>query len=478
MLIIELKFPAGRYHATPWGRNVNEGVPEWPPSPYRLARALIDTWKRRMPEWSEGRFQPILSVLSPPPLFYLPPALPSHTRSYLSSNEKDINKKQLIFDAFITLGKDQNVLMGFDQDLAVPNLNDLNLLLSEMNYLGRSESWIKAKIAEEIDSVEWNCLPSSSAQSGSNSELIRVACFASPDSYDQQPNKPKKDWVEALSMSSRDCLKEGWSDPPALKWVDYQRPAEYSRPLVGRKPSLSQKRFRFAKFALHSKVLPRIQETVPFAERVRGHLMGIHKRIQDDDPAMVSPLFSGKDPNGRPLRDHPHAFYLPLDEDGDGRLDHLLVWASTSFDQSELMALDRLRSVWQTDGRPDVTFVLVSLSADNIGKKSSSWVSATPFMISRHYRKGRGPYENWLVEEVIKECRFHGIPVPTEIKWIPKIVQRSRSIYWFEFTRRKKDPLHLRTYGCSLKFDQPVNGPFSIGAGCHFGMGLFVPFRA
>ncbi len=37
-VIIKLTFPAGRYHATPWGRHVNEGVAEWPPSPWRLLR--------------------------------------------------------------------------------------------------------------------------------------------------------------------------------------------------------------------------------------------------------------------------------------------------------------------------------------------------------------------------------------------------------------------------------------------------------
>ncbi len=30
MLCIELTFPAGRYHATPWGRHVNEGEPRRP----------------------------------------------------------------------------------------------------------------------------------------------------------------------------------------------------------------------------------------------------------------------------------------------------------------------------------------------------------------------------------------------------------------------------------------------------------------
>ena len=44
MPIIKLNFPAGRMHATPWGRHVNEGAVEWPPSPWRILRALVATW--------------------------------------------------------------------------------------------------------------------------------------------------------------------------------------------------------------------------------------------------------------------------------------------------------------------------------------------------------------------------------------------------------------------------------------------------
>lgn len=32
MPVLEIFFLAERYHATAWGRNVNEGEPEWPPS--------------------------------------------------------------------------------------------------------------------------------------------------------------------------------------------------------------------------------------------------------------------------------------------------------------------------------------------------------------------------------------------------------------------------------------------------------------
>lgn len=41
MPTVKLRFPGGRYHATPWGHHVNEGRIEWPPSPWRLLRAFI-----------------------------------------------------------------------------------------------------------------------------------------------------------------------------------------------------------------------------------------------------------------------------------------------------------------------------------------------------------------------------------------------------------------------------------------------------
>jgi len=33
--MLVLTFPWGRYHANPWGRHVNEGAVELPPSPWR-----------------------------------------------------------------------------------------------------------------------------------------------------------------------------------------------------------------------------------------------------------------------------------------------------------------------------------------------------------------------------------------------------------------------------------------------------------
>ena len=44
MFALAFRFPAGRYHATPWRRNVNEADIAWPPEPWRLLHALIAAW--------------------------------------------------------------------------------------------------------------------------------------------------------------------------------------------------------------------------------------------------------------------------------------------------------------------------------------------------------------------------------------------------------------------------------------------------
>ena len=193
--------------------------------------------------------------------------------------------------------------------------------------------------------------------------------------------------------------------------------------------------------------------------------------------ALVSQVFSGKERDGTPLKGHKHAWYLPLDEDGDGKLDHLLIFSGIPFDKSELAALDRLRSVWQPNRRPEVNLVLVSLSVEKQGHSSTRWSSVTPFVTARHYRKGRGTYEEWLTGEITRECDFHCLPLPSKVEWVSHTLNTSHPIRWMEFTRSRKNTPPLRGYGCILYFEKPVPGPFALGTGCHFGLGLFAPYH-
>ena len=135
MLALEFAFPAGRYHANPWGRNVNEGEVEWPPAPYRLARALIDIQKRRFPEWPQSRIQTILDAISGRPAYILPQANTAHIRTYMNSNEKDPSKKQLIFDSFVALDRQDKLWMAFSEPPDEQTRSDMAALLKEMNYL-------------------------------------------------------------------------------------------------------------------------------------------------------------------------------------------------------------------------------------------------------------------------------------------------------------------------------------------------------
>ena len=492
MVVLEFQFPAGRYHATPWGRNVNEGVVEWPPSPYRLARALIDVCHRRRPGWPDERLAAVLRPLAATPVFRLPPATASHTRSFLSSNTTNTSAKQKVFDAFVVVDRRERLLAGFRCEVSQQARNDLEDLLGELNYLGRSESWIQARLLDPDAEVDPNCGLAELVGSGRPMEWVEVACLKGQEEYAALPCKPVRrpkggrgrpskpqalSWLEAIRLSTSDLLAEGWSDPPAQKKLDLHRPAEALRTRPPRRRAPSASRYAVARYALHSTVLPRITQCVPFAERARTFLMGIHRKVMGGDPSMVSPLFAGKAPGGGPARGHKHAFFLPLDEDGDGRIDHLMVRAPQPFSPSELEALDRFGKLWQPGGRPDVTLVLVSLSADMPAMAAKQWVSATPLVIGRHHRQGRGPYVEWLNGEVRRECGFHGLPGPVAIEWIDRTTSEGHQLRWMEFVRSRKGRRPMRGHGCVLTFDEAVPGPLAIGALCHFGLGLFVPKR-
>src|SRR3954470_8068893 len=148
-VIIKLTFPAGRYHATPWGRHVNEGVPEWPPSPWRLLRALVAVWKRPCRAFSDAQFRPPLGPLTPPPGFGLPPHRVAHTRHYMPWEKKGPADRTLVFDTFVAVGRHQSVLVRWPEATLAPEERPvLTRLLDHLTTLGRAETWVHAELAD------------------------------------------------------------------------------------------------------------------------------------------------------------------------------------------------------------------------------------------------------------------------------------------------------------------------------------------
>ena len=481
MLVIELAFPAGRYHATAWGRHVNEGVPEWPPSPYRLVRALFDTWKRKADAWPAERVEPLLRLLSASaPGYRLPATSVSHTRSFLSKNEEDPQARTLIFDAFVVLAPRSTALMGWPSaDPTAQSLDDLDTLLSLLNYLGRSESWIEARILRGVSGVEWNCVPASATLADSPQEIIQVASPIPASEYvPAQIGTGKKaqtlSWLEAIATGTDTIHKHGLSHPPAMRYVEYSRDSRCFEPSSGAMPQAQNEAIHSVLYALDSKVLPSTALALEIAEQVRTRLMGIHKYIAGFEN--VSCRFSGRASSVAPLTGHRHAFYLPMDSDGDGKLDHLLIRCKEPFDASELQAMDRLDDLWQRKGKPGIRCVPIRWGGEP--ERHMLVRSATPFVPVRHMKARREDFPDWLRGEVARECRNHGLPEPVAVTGMPELeVAGGRTVRWSEFRRnRKEDPVRSG-YGLVLEFAVPVTTPFSLGYGCHFGLGQFQPME-
>jgi CRISPR-associated protein Csb2 len=470
MTNIRLEFPAGRYHATPWGRHVNEGVAEWPPSPYRLLRALYDVWKRKCFGLPEEEVCSVLERLAEsPPQFRFPAAVATHTRSYLSANKMDPADKNLVFDPFLVFDRAHACYLCWP-DLCLParDRETLQLLLKNLNYLGRSESWVQAELWDGVPEGAFESFPADITDN--DHELEKIACAIPAAEY-----SGKRTWMEGLTYSSGNLLKERASAPPLLRQVRYATSKGAIAVDSPRRALWQAAPVHAVLIGLDATVLPLATATLEVAEQVRVRLMGAHKRRAGS--LAVSSLFSGKTPEGGKRLDHGHVYILPLassDPRRAGRIDRILIVSRhEAFDVDELDAVRGVRELWQSEGRPTVQCVVTwqgGLGAGGEFRPSPVVESATPFVPPRHWRKGRDP-ANFIEAEVRRECWNHGISaVPVHIENIERLPSM---FHVSEYRRNRKDDPVRPGYALRLSFDKEVLAPFAIGYAAHFGLGQF-----
>jgi CRISPR-associated protein Csb2 len=164
MLALQFHFPAGQYHATPWGRHVNEGEVAWPPEPWRLLRALIASWHHKLKHQArhnESTLSALITRLAAAePHYYLPQASHSHSRHYLP--QWKAGDTSLVFDAFAAVDRSTPLYVIWPElklDAAEREL--LDALLAVLGYLGRAESWVEARRVD--DPPPANCVPGDQA---------------------------------------------------------------------------------------------------------------------------------------------------------------------------------------------------------------------------------------------------------------------------------------------------------------------------
>jgi CRISPR-associated protein Csb2 len=508
-IAIALSFLGGRFHATPWGRHVNEGVPEWPPSPWRLLRALAATWKRKLSTDAlvNQHAESVLGQLVAPPVFKLPSATVAHTRHYMPWYKKGPADKTLVFDSFVALEHSAELGLHWPEaNLTAPEQEALARLLAHLNYFGRAESWVSARICNDWNSLggmpcSW--LDSATGEVGpdlqrENADPVRALC-ADPQTwkewgYGADAGQPSPKWN--LLAETLDLHKERWSDPPGSKWLTYFRPREALSPKPARKRDDSNVWFAqwgltptspaVARYALDGSVLPRLQDTVYVAEIARRYVQGLHGRRFGK---ASSPLFSGKQADGEKREEgHAHAFYLPLDNDDDGRLDQLLIVAPQGLTLEELKTLSVFRKMHGPGGM-DLSLMLLEvcrLERATVWQSARRWQSVTPFIVTRHYKERGAKRDTFprerLAEMVLREeLARRGLPAPIDIQPLAEreLLRAGRKLPWREFRQHRVMGNGQRGAdfgkGFVIEFAEKVPGPIALGYACHFGLGLFVP---
>ncbi len=275
-----------------------------------------------------------------------------------------------------------------------------------------------------------------------------------------------------------------------------------------------------ARFALDGPVLPLVTETLPLAEQTRRALLSIcgsialrrEPDLADGEVWRLAPAFWGKDELGRPRVGHQHAFFLPADEDGDGRIDHLTVFAPMGFNPLECQALHRLRRLGEPSGvsprsvasrvasapgaAPGVDalqLLLIGLANPSdfrspLLAESRVWTSATPFVVTR-YPKLRGTKRD-RPEDYASPAAFARHVLVQELARRPELppVESIEPLDEEGIGRRRLRPIQFKRFrskpgddggrrpagGFRVMFAAPVRGPLCLGHACHFGLGLFV----
>lgn len=515
MIAIEIRFPAGRWHATAWGSHVNEGVPEWPPCPWRLCRALIAAW-----HWKHRRDESVLQRLieklagAPAPHFRLPEASAAHTRHYMPVIAGPKETKTKVFDTFVHVNANDSLWIRWDIELDVAEQVLLAALLEGLSYLGRAESLVCARLSDTLPANGRWTVPAVS-ESDSSTESVRLLAPHDPQDYltwlarhesgagAKRTDHGKKKGASlprslfaALQLDTADWKKGGWSLPPGARWIEYARPRDALRVAPrGAAPRARKAIVAVARFAITTKVPPSITQALSLAERFH---QGLCSRLSEDSRC---PNLTGRDGNGHPLAGNEHAYFLP-ECDTHGYVTHMTVHASGGFDDDACRAFGRLNRVWGSEGF-DLRIVLLATgraeefaTASPFFRKSTRWRSLTPFVPVRHAKSTRNGVpkvdpENGLqigspehdCWRLIKLLSSEAHPLPVRHVRLFGAGARTtcglRDIPCLDFQLQRRSGSGTRAsnrgYSLEIEFSQPVAMPFGLGYAAHFGLGLFTP---
>lgn len=461
-------FPWGRYHATPWGRHVNEGAVELPPSPWRVLRSLYAVWRTRLPQLPEDEVHRLLASLAAPPVFFVPRHAISHTRHYYpdSTHRTGATSTDQTLDAFAVFERDDEMAVRWPTDLSADQADLLGQLASAVPYFGRADSLCEASVA-----LGWE-------PGGHDTWVpVDVADDIPPDATVTSvlaPELPLR--IESLIARPVDVRKEGLLFPLGARLVGYQRLAALTRS-AGRATTRPAREVTTVRLSVLQAALPAQTDALVYTDLLRQ--AALSKLGQPLETSMLA----GKTARGQALdQQHSHAHYLPIL--GDQRLCELVVWAPRGLSDEEFKALTSVRRLtsavhegWRLTVRISGVGT-IGQTAPELSGPARTWESALPFTPSR-YPPRRADWQGFLAADITRELGYRGLPEPVTVDIIPGDWAAFRR---YRPTARNRHDTRQGQAGrpsafLRLTFAEPVRGPIVLGHLSHFGLGLFLPVR-
>ena len=499
-LVLRQEFPLGRFHATPWRVNpYDDPHGEWPPSPWRLVRAVTARWyqwaREASPEPDVAQLEKLQAALCRSTYaFHLPPNARkgSPLRQYHPTEFgwRPAEKKKagtrsygtsLVQDNYWCVPPEAPVWWFIEGDDWTDDLRELlGQCLERMTYFGRAETLTRVRVAGSTDEIpQANCTLADKRGAGA-APVLSPLDTATREDIERTTDNP-----EAVKRAV----------PPGAQWLYAVRP---QRPAARERRRVPEHRpdCHLMQFAIGWNVSPEPRAIVRLTSRFRGAVLRELFRLKTGDASAnwtrasrevreAAADMTGKDARGDALRGHRHAEFLAWCEDDQPT--RLFVWRGArafDADEQEAILLAAAREVsWAAAGADSDEWKVLLVPLDRavppppgFGSQSSRvWESVTPYVPPRHHLRGGKEREGEsMAKQIRREVQGREIAQDVEVElvgtpqWVSVHVPRREA-------NRRAFIGDRRGQMVRLRFTTAVVGPIRLGHSSSFGLGLFRP---
>ena len=315
--VLEVKYINGRVHGTPWGTSHNEGVVEFPPSPWRILRSLVSTWFERSQEVPESTVRSLIDALSRvSPSYTVPKFSQAHKRHFFPDSSHlegmfELNKKgeykqrtptSKTFDAFATVNQSDALYVTWPIELSALEREALANLADQLPYLGRAESLVQARLLPAGEFVPANTESRTISTAPNNQLNTSPIRLLSPSA--------ETDW-DLLILVPWKLRNQGFVRPPRTKQVNYfaDRPLEWK---PGGASSAVKPRVNIIEWSIQGQGKIPLTSALLYCELFRQEVLGICKTRK----VQLDWRITGKEEGQRSQRHHEHIYFFPVSKDG------------------------------------------------------------------------------------------------------------------------------------------------------------------